>query len=58
MRMLRASNALSYQNSTNETYLQNVSICTKARNYRILYVMHFIFNQIVNLVLIIKNLIK
>jgi len=38
MRILRVFNALSYQNSTNETYLQNVSISTEARNYRILYV--------------------
>ena len=43
MRMLRAFNALSYQNSTNETCKENLQVRTKARNYRILYVMHFYF---------------
>lgn len=54
MRMLRAFNALSYQNSTNETYLHNVSISTKARNYRILYVMVIFTQFIINQLNIIK----
>lgn len=54
MRMLRAFNALSYQNSTNETYLHNFSISTKARNYRILYVSNFFIIIFLNHQIIIK----
>jgi hypothetical protein len=43
MRMLRAFKALSYQNSTKVTCKENLQVCTKARNYRILYVIRFFY---------------
>ncbi len=43
MRMLRDFKALSFQSCTNVSFLHNVSTTTKARNYRILYVMCIYF---------------